>query len=59
MNINQWLTQAKSILEKEELYHLAVHKGNIELQLKNNITGEIELHEFTYTAKEANNLVIK
>ena len=59
MNIDKWFNQAKQMLDKEELYHLQVHKGNIQLQLKNRTTGEIELHEFTYTAKEAQNLIIK
>jgi len=58
MNISLWFSQAKEILDKEELEHLEVHKGKIQLQLKNNSTGEIEIHEFNYTAKNANNLVI-
>jgi len=58
MNISLWFSQAKEILDKEELEHLEVHKGKIQLQLKNNSTGEIEIHEFNYTEKNANNLVI-
>ena len=34
MNINQWLDEAKLQLNKQELQHLKVHKGKIELQLK-------------------------
>ena len=56
MNINQWLLNAKEILDKEELEHLEVHKGKIQLQLKNETNGEIEIHEFEYIAKDANNL---
>jgi hypothetical protein len=59
MNINEWLQSAKKILDKEELYHLEVHKAKIQLQLKNNTTGEIEIHEFDYTSPNAQNLVIK
>lgn len=59
MNINKWLKEAKEKLDREELEHLAVHKGKIQLQLKNLFTGEIEIHEFTYTSKEAQNLIIK
>lgn len=59
MNINNWFKEAKEKLDKEELEHLAVHKGKIQLQLKNLFTGEIEVHEFSYTSKEANNLIIK
>jgi len=59
MNINNWLKEAKDKLDKEELRHLAVHKGKIQLQLKNLFTGEIEIHEFTYTSKDAQNLSLK
>ena len=59
MNIKKWFEDAKNILDKEELQHLEVHKGIIQLQLKNNISGEIELHNFTFTAKNAENLKIK
>lgn len=38
---------------------LVVHKAEIRLQLKNLENGEIELHEITYTAKDAVNLEVK
>lgn len=56
MNIKEWLKQASERLDKEELEHLEVRKGKIQLQLKNNITKEIEIHEFDYIAKDAENL---
>ena len=56
MNINQWLIEAKKRLDKQELEHLEVHKGKIQLQLKNNYSGEIEIHEFDYIAKNASDL---
>lgn len=59
MNITNWLTDAKRILEKEEISHLSVHKGKIQLQLRNDFNGEIEIHEFNYTAKNAQNLKIE
>lgn len=56
MKIKDWLKQAKDKLDKEELEHLEVKKGKIQLQLKNEVTGEIEIHEFDYIAKNAENL---
>ena len=56
MKIKEWLKEASNKLEKEELGHLEVKKGRIQLQLKNGVTGEIEIHEFDYIAKGAENL---
>jgi len=58
MKLNEWFIQAKEVLDEEELQHLNVHKGKIQLQLKNPVTKEIEIHDFTYTAKEAENLEV-
>ena len=58
MKIRDWLYEAKNQLDKCELEHLEVHKGKIQLQLKNNISEEIEIHEFEYIAKNANNLTL-
>lgn len=59
MKIKEWLEEAKKKLDKEELEHLEVKKGKIQLQLKNRITDEIEIHEFDYIAKDAENLKLK
>jgi hypothetical protein len=59
MRIKAWLKQAGEILEREEIEHLDVQKGKIQLQLKNPLTGKIELHEFEYVAKDAQNLKIE
>ena len=56
MKIKEWLKEAEDRLDKEELGHLEVKKGKIQLQLKNEVTGEIEIHEFDYIAKNAENL---
>jgi len=56
MKIKDWLKEASDRLDKCELEHLEVCKGKIQLQLKNSITGEIEIHEFDYIAKGAENL---
>ena len=56
MKIKEWLKEASNKLEKEELGHLEVKKGKIQLQLKNEMSGEIEIHEFDYIAKGAENL---
>ena len=58
MNINEWFKDAQKQLDKQELSHLKVHKGEIILQLKNEYSKDIELHQFTYTAKDAENLKI-
>ncbi len=58
MKITAWFDEAKTMLDKEELIHLDVHKAKLQLQLKNPVTGEIEIHEFSYTAKEAETLKV-
>mgnify|MGYP001561627582 CR=1 FL=1 len=58
MKLTAWFSEAKTILDKAELSHLDVHKAKIQLQLKNPVTKEIEIHEFNYTAKEAENLKV-
>lgn len=59
MKIKEWFEQAKDKLGRYELDHLEVHKGKMQLQLKNTTTGEIEIHEFDYIAKDAENLKLK
>jgi len=59
MKIKDWLSEAQNILDKQEFGHLEVHKGKIQLQLENSITGAIEIHEFNYTAKNAKNLKLQ
>ena len=59
MKIKEWLIEAENQLDKCELGHLEVKKGKIQLQLLNNLTGEIEIHEFDYIAKNAENLKVK
>lgn len=59
MNIKSWLLEATKQLDKCELGHLEVAKGKIQLQLKNTITGAIEIHEFDYIAKNAENLKLQ
>ncbi len=55
MKLNKWF---KELLDKEELEHFTVSKAVIHLQLKNDYNGNIELHEFEYIHKKAENLVI-
>lgn len=56
MKIKDWLKEASIKLDKCELGHLEVAKGRIQLQLKNTVTDGIEIHEFNYIAKDAENL---
>ena len=56
MKIKEWLKEASNKLDKCELEHLEVKKGKIQLQLKNEVSGIIEVHEFDYIAKNAENL---
>ena len=51
MKTEKWLERFKLILEKEETRHLEVHKAIVKMQFKNQITGEIEIHEWEYIAK--------
>ena len=58
MKIEKWFESFKDKLDKEEIRHLEVHKAVIKLQLKNTVTQEIELHEWSYKAKNAENIKI-
>ena len=46
-------------VQRRELNYLSVHKAKIILQLKDNETGEIHLHNLEYLANDAQNLVLK
>ena len=58
MKFNDWIDNFKEQFEKKELHTCEVHKVKIQLQLKNPITNEIELHDMQYTSKDAINLEI-
>ena len=52
-----WFDELKEKFDGRELNYLAVHKAKIMLQLKDNETDEIQLHNLEYMAKDAQNLV--
>ena len=56
MKIGKWFEQFKDRLNKEEVRHLDIHKAIIKMQFKNPVTGEIEIHQWDYTAKDAQHL---
>ena len=56
MKTEKWLERFKQILEKEETKHLEVHKAIVKMQFKNEATGEIEIHEWEYIAKDSQHL---
>ena len=58
MKTEKWLEAFKDKLDKEEIRHLEVHKAVIKIQLKNTETQVIELHQWEYTAKNAENINI-
>ena len=54
-----WFEELKGRFDGRELNYLSVHKVKITLQLKDNETGEIHLHNLEYVANDAQNLVLK
>jgi len=54
-----WFEELRGKFDGRELNYLTVHKAKIILQLKDNETGEIHLHNLEYAAKDAQNLVLK
>ena len=54
-----WFEELKEKFEGRELNYLTVHKAKIILQLKDNETGEIHLHNLEYVANDAQNLALK
>ena len=54
-----WFEELKEKFDERELNYLAVHKAKIILQLKDNETGEIHLHNLEYVANDTQNLVLK
>ena len=54
-----WFEELKEKFDGRELNYLTVHKAKIILQLKDNETGEIHLHNLEYVANDAQNLVLK
>ena len=58
MTLKEWITSFTEKFDSRELEFMQVHKGLIQLQLKDKETGNIELHNLQYTAKEAENLKV-
>jgi len=54
-----WFEELKERFDGRELNYLSVHKAKIILQLKDNETGEIHLHNLEYVANDAQNLALK
>lgn len=56
--LRQWFRQLEERFDSRELDYLSAHKAEIRLQLKDQETGQIALHEVVFTSKEAQDLVI-
>jgi hypothetical protein len=56
--LGQWIEDFEGKFDARELKYMGVQKAMIQIQLKDAETGQIELHNFEYTAKGAANLKI-
>ena len=59
MSLREWIKQFEKQFSERELNYMTVHKASIAAQLKDLETGNLHLHNLTYKAKDATNLVIK
>jgi hypothetical protein len=58
MKTSEWMQQFENKLDEEELKHCQVHKAIIKMQFQNP-NGNIEIHSWEYTSKDAKHLQIK
>lgn len=56
--LNEWIEDLRSKFDNRELEYMTVSKAMIQIQLKDTETGEINIHNLEYTAKDAENLVV-
>jgi hypothetical protein len=59
MSLREWMKQFEKQFSERELDYMTVHKASIAAQLKDTETGNLHLHNLTYKAKDATDLVIK
>ena len=59
MTLREWIKQFEQQFSERELEYQTVHKASIAAQLKDTETGNLHLHNLTYKAKDATDLVIK
>jgi hypothetical protein len=59
MTLREWIKQFEGQFSERELEYQTVHKASIAVQLKDMETGNLHLHNLTYKAKDATDLVIK
>ena len=57
--MREWIKQFEEQFSERELEYQTVHKASIAAQLKDSETGNLHLHNLTYKAKDATDLVIK
>jgi len=57
--LGQWIEDLKGQFDARELTYMGVQKAMIQIQLKDVETGQIELHDFEYKAKDAVNLKVE
>jgi len=56
MNLNNWIESLKERFDERTLDYQTVQKAHITLQIKDEETGEIHLHNLEYKAKNAPDL---
>ena len=59
MSLREWIKQFEEQFSERELEYQTVHKASIAAQLKDSETGNLHLHNLTYKAKDAADLVSK
>ena len=57
--LSEWILELQDRFDERELKYMSVHKAMIQIQLKDAETGQIELHNLEYKAKEAVDLTIE
>ena len=58
ITLRNWLRQVHDRFDSRELDYMSVQAAVIRLQIKDQETGRIELHEVTFTGKDAQPLAI-
>ena len=59
MKLEEWMLELCRRLNQEEIGNLDVQRAELKVQFKNPVTEEVELHEWAYTAKGAERLVVR
>ncbi len=58
ITLNDWIEQLRSRFDERALKYMTAHKAKIFLQLKDQETGQLHLHQLEYVSKDAEHLTI-